>query len=118
MVWSTKIDELNDEEAELCDFLADNGHDMEKHFRDEMCNKVRKVARDPVQEAFRKTVDDKLDTMRPVKREGPSGVVSTRVQIGASGYVGHTDAEELADVDVLNEDASLGDGDAVPVLLG
>ena len=114
VVWSTKIDELNDEEAELCDFLADNGHDMEKHFRDEMCNKVRKVARDPVQEAFRKTVDDKLDTMRPVKREGPSGVVSTRVQIGASGYVGHTDAEELADVDVLNEDASLGDGDAVP----
>ena len=94
-MWSSRIDELNDEEAELCDFLADKGHDMQSHYRDDTRAKVQKVEQDESARAFRRTVDAVLDAARPVLRESATGVVSSRVALGAA--LGASDFHRLTD---------------------
>ena len=66
---------------------------------------------DDMTQAERKAVDAVLETVRPCKRK--IGDVEETIGLGASGYVHECDETEqdLASVDVLDEDAELGEND-------
>ena len=108
MNWSAHIDELGDRESELTDMLTEAGYDiagfLTEHFQ--VRKKAKLVQQDPAEMAFRSTVDKVLDSKNPVKVASATGNVTTVVPVGASGFSGaSTEAEELAEVDVLEDGA-------------
>ena len=110
MNWSTHIDELGDRESELTDMLTDAGYDIAEFITEyfQVRKKVKLVQQDPAEMAFRSTVDKVLDSKNPVKIASATGNVTTVVPIGASGFSGASaEAEELAEVDVLEDGANV-----------
>ena len=115
--WLDHREELVKRETELFDALSDEGYDVRDYYvRFHIKPKMRCLEKDPAEKSMRRVVDiflenqDRLNktTQRTVSH---SGAVETFVAGGASGYIGHTDDQELADVDVLDADASADEGD-------
>lgn len=74
---------------------------------------VQRAETDPQEQSMRKTVDTVLNFTRPVERK--HGAVSVVREVGASGFAGvHSDKEELAEVDVLDDTASTDENDIIP----
>ena len=115
--WLNHRETLVKRETELFDLLSDEGYDMRDYYvKYHIKPKMQRLERDPAEKVMRVAVDSLLEkqdrlngaTQRTVSH---SGAVETFVAGGASGYAGYTDDQELADVDVLDGDASADEGD-------
>ena len=111
--WTERHDELNERASELHDQLNEAGYDLREFYAEKMIKpKMRRLEKDPIEQQMRKTVTDLLNKLYPQESASTSGAaVSTFAAGGASGYSGTTDAEELAEVDVLDTDAQPMEGD-------
>lgn len=108
-----RVDELQDEEAEVMDELRDLGVDIDNQLSHLIRFKIQKCEHDPIEQKLRKEVDSLLDTIRPVERV--DGELSERRQVGADGFVMSTnDKRELASVEVLDAAAPLNEQDLTP----
>ena len=114
--WHEHHEHLGDYASELYDQLNEAGYDLRDFYAETLIKpKMRRLEQDPAKQQVRKLVDTLLNTLRPVEKT--DGVVSTFTPTGASGasgasgYAGLTDAEELADVDVLDPDQAPMEGD-------
>ena len=110
--WLDHREKLVKRETELFDALSDAGYDVRDYYvRYHIKPKMRRLEKDPAEKAMRVTVDALLDKQTPQETVSHSGAVKTFVAGGASGYIGYTDDQELADVDVLDGNASADEGD-------
>jgi superfamily II DNA or RNA helicase len=94
--------------------LVDSNVDMSSIDNEHMKSEIASANNDPVKQAARLSAEEELDRIRPVLKTSTTGNVTTLVEIGASGFVESRDDEELADVEVLDETASIGDCDLNP----
>lgn len=108
--WMERKDFLQEREGYLFDHLQTNHQiDMRSYYVDHHIKpKIAKLSKQDAVE--RKRVDKILNEKRPQQQIESMGV-QTFVASGASGYVGITDEEELAHVDVLDCAAPTLEGD-------
>lgn len=110
--WFDHKDELALREAELYDTLTSAGFDMRTYYIEHHIKpKMRRLEREPSEVAMRSSVDALLAKTNPQEIVSHTGSIKTFVPSGASGYVGKTDEEELAEVDVLDSAAVALDND-------
>lgn len=114
--WTERHEELNERLSELHDQLNEAGYDLREFYAEKLIKpKMRRLEKDPIEQQMRKTVTELLNKLYPQEADSTSGAaVATFAPGGASGYAGITDAEELAEVDVLDPDAPAAEGDLAP----
>ena len=108
--WTVRHKELETLVSELHGQLHDAGYDLNGYFADNTKNKMRRLEKDPAEQQHRREVDLYLNKKYP-QQLNSSVSISTFVSSGAAGYRGVTDDQELAEVHVLDSDASVGEGD-------
>lgn len=105
---------MSAESTDLYDALAEAGFDVRGYLRDKFIKpKMARASKDKNERRVRKRVDELLAQINPVEVSvGGTGAVTEVVQLGASGYRSTVSEEqELAEVDVLDDSAVVGEGD-------